>query len=70
MPRPHGRATSSVVSLVVAMDRVDVVDPVVDLVDVDLDADLVDVDLDVVLVDVDFELIFSGSSGCIQSSGP
>ena len=55
---------------VVAMNRVDVVDPVVDLVDVDLDADLVDVDLDVVLVDVDFELIFSGSSGCIQSSGP
>ena len=37
---------------VVAMNRVDVVDPVVDLVDVDLDIDLVDVDLDVDLVDV------------------
>ena len=32
----------------VAMNRVDVVDLVVDLVDVDLDVDLVDVDLDVV----------------------
>ena len=30
------------------MNRVDVVDLVVDLVDVDLDVDLVDVDLDVV----------------------
>ena len=37
-----------------AMNRVDVVDLVVDLVDVDLDVDLVDVDLvDVDLVDVD-----------------
>ena len=36
----------------VAMNRVDVVDLVVDLVDVDLDIDLVDVDLDVDLVDV------------------
>ena len=35
------------------MNRVDVVDLVVDLVDVDLDIDLVDVDLDVDLVDVD-----------------
>ena len=36
------------------MNRVDVVDLVVDLVDVDLDVDLVDVDLvDVDLVDVD-----------------
>ena len=35
-----------------AMNRVDVVDLVVDLVDVDLDIDLVDVDLDVDLVDV------------------
>ena len=43
-----GRGTSSVV----AMNRVDVVDLVVDLVDVDLDIDLVDVDLDVDLVDV------------------
>ena len=32
------------------MNRVDVVDLVVDLVDVDLDVDLVDVDLDVVPV--------------------
>ena len=36
------------------MNRVDVVDLVVDLVDVDLDIDLVDVDLDVDLVDVGF----------------
>ena len=48
-----GRGTSSVVSFVVAMNRVDVVDLVVDLVDVNLDIDLVDVDLDVELVDVD-----------------
>ena len=47
--RAAGRAT-----FVVAMNRVDVVDLVVDLVDVDLDVDLVDVDLvDVDLVDVD-----------------
>ena len=52
VPRPYGRGTSSVVSFVVAMNRVDVVDLVVDLVDVDLDIDLVDVDLDVDLVDV------------------
>ena len=39
----------------VAMNRVDVVDLVVDIVDVDLDADLVDVDLDVDLVDVDLD---------------
>ena len=39
-----------------AMNRVDVVDLVADLVDVDLDVDLVDVDLvDVDLVDVDIE---------------
>ena len=38
------------------MNRVDVVDLVVDLVDVDLDVDFVDVDLvDVDLVDVDLE---------------
>ena len=49
VPRPYGRGTSSVVSFVVAMNRVDVVD----LVDVNLDIDLVDVDLDVDLVDVD-----------------
>ena len=48
-----GRGTSSVVSFVVAMNRVDVVDLVVDLVDVNLDIDLVDVDLDVDLVDVE-----------------
>ena len=53
VPRPYGRGTSSVVSFVVAMNRVDVVDLVVDLVDVNLDIDLVDVDLDVDLVDVD-----------------
>ena len=35
------------------MNRVDVVDLVVDLVDVNLDIDLVDVDLDVDLVDMD-----------------
>ena len=56
VPRPYGRGTSSVVSFVVAMNRVDVVELVVDLVDVDLDVDLVDVDLDVDLVDVDLEL--------------
>ena len=37
----------------VAMNRIDAVDLVVDLVDVNLDIDLVDVDLDVDLVDVD-----------------
>ena len=35
VPRPYGRGTSSVVSFVVAMNRVDVVELVVDLVDVD-----------------------------------
>ena len=44
------------VSFVVAMNRVDVVDLVVDLVDVDLDVDLVDVDLQVDLVDVDLQV--------------
>ena len=39
------------VSFVVAMNRVDVVDLVVDLVDLDLDVDLVDVDLAVSLCD-------------------
>ena len=48
-----GRGTSLEVSFVVAMNGVDVVDLVVDLVDVDLDVDLVDIDLDVDLVDVD-----------------
>ena len=46
-----GRGTSSVVSFVVAMNRVDVADLVVDLVDLDLDVDLVDVDLAVSLCD-------------------
>ena len=40
-------------TFVVAMNRVDVVEIVVDLVDVDLDVGLVDVGLDVDLVDVD-----------------
>ena len=38
------------------MNRVDVVDLVVDLVEVDLDVDLVDVDLDVDVVDVDLDV--------------
>ena len=41
------------VAFVVDMNRVDVVDLIVDLVDVNLDIDLVDFDLDVDLVDVD-----------------
>ena len=48
--RHHRRGAAA--EVVVAMNRVDVVDLVVDLVDVDLDVDLVDVDL----VDVDFEV--------------
>ena len=64
VPRPYGRGTSSVVSFVVAMNRVDVVDLVVDLVVVDLVVDLVVVDLDVDLVDV-----VSLSSACILFSG-
>ena len=50
-----------------AMNRVDVVDLVVNLVDVDLDVDLVDVDLDVDLgdVDLDVDLVVFLSSGCI-----
>ena len=41
------------------MNRVDVVELVVDLVDVNLDIDLVDVDLDVdlVVVDLDIDLV-------------
>ena len=39
------------------MNRVDVVELVVDLVDVDLDVDLVGVNLDVDLVDVDLDVI-------------
>ena len=49
------------VSFVVAMNRVDVVDLIVDLVDVDLDVDLVDVDLQVDLVDVDLVVLLKGS---------
>ena len=48
--------TSSVVSFVVAMNRGDVVELVVDLVDVHLVVDLVDVDLDVDLVDVHLDV--------------
>ena len=44
-------------TFVVAMNRVDVVELVVDLVDVDLDVDLVDVDLDIDLVDVDLDVV-------------
>ena len=51
------------------MNRVDVVDLVVDLVDVYLDVDLGDVDLDVDLVDVALDVylvdVVSLSSGCI-----
>ena len=46
-----GRPTAA--TFVVAMNGVDVVELVIDLVDVDLDVDLADVDLDVDLVDVD-----------------
>ena len=59
VPRPEAAAPllwwrPKAATFVVAMNRVDVVDLVVDLVDVDLDVDLVDVDLvDVDLVDVD-----------------
>ena len=53
VPRPYGRGTSSVVFFVVAMNTVDIIDLLVDLVDVNLDVDLVDVDLDVDLVGVD-----------------
>ena len=58
VPRPYGRGTSSVVSFVVAMNRVDVVELVVDLVDVDLDVDLVDVDLPAVFLFFGLRLYF------------
>ena len=48
VPRPSGRGTSSVVSFVVAMNRIDVVDLVVDLVDLNLEVDLVAVSFDLV----------------------
>ena len=76
VPRPYGRGTSSVVSFVAAMNRVDVVELVVDLVDVDLDVGLVDVDLDVNLVDVDLDvdlvdvdLVVFQSSSCFLFVG-
>ena len=51
-------------TFVVAMYRVDVVELVVDLVDVNLDIDLVDVDLDVDLVDVDLvDILFESLLG-------
>ena len=58
------RGTFCAVSFVVAMNRVDVVDLVVDLVDADLDVDIVDVDLDVDLVHVDLVDIVLVSFGC------
>ena len=59
MPWPYGRGTSSVVSFVVAMNGLDVVELVVDLVDLDLDVDLVDVDLAVSLCDGPWCVLFS-----------
>ena len=54
------------VSFVVAMNRVDIVDLVVDLVDVNLDIDLVDVDLDVDLVNVDLvDILFES---CLRNN--
>ena len=47
------------VSFVVAINRVDVVDLVVDLVDLALDVDLVDVDLAVLLCDSPHSVLFS-----------
>ena len=63
--RPQGNIDKN---FVVAMNRVDVVELVVDLVDVNLDINLVDVDLDVDLVDFDlvdipFETLLSHNSG-------
>ena len=49
------------------MNRGDVVELVVDLVDVDLDVDLVDVDLDVDLVDVDLDVV--PFCGCCPAGG-
>ena len=62
MPRTEASAPllwrrPTAATFVVAMNRVDVVELVVDLVDVDLDVDLVDVDLDVDLVDVDLDVV-------------
>ena len=53
-----------------AMNRVDVVDLDVDLVDVDLDVDLVDVDFDVDLVDVDLAVsLYGGPRSVLFSFG-
>ena len=49
------------------MNRVDVVDLVVDLVDVDLDVDLVDGNLDVDPVDVDLDVV--PFCGCCPAGG-
>ena len=49
------------------MNRVDVVDLVVDLVYVDLDVDFVDVDLDADLVDVDLDVV--PFCGCCLAGG-
>ena len=62
MPRPEAAAPllwwrPTAATFVVAMNRVDVVELVVDLVDVDLDVDLVDFDLGVDLVDVDLDVV-------------
>ena len=64
MPRPQAAALllwwrPTAATFVVAMNRVDVVDLVVDLVDLDLDVDLVDVDLAVSLCDGPRSVLFS-----------
>ena len=59
-PPPQKRCrglTAAAPLLWLAMNRVDVVELVVDPVDVDLDVVLVDVDLDVDLVDVDLDVV-------------
>ena len=64
MPRPEAAAPllwwrPTAATFVVAMNRVDVVELVVDLVDLDLDVDLVDVDLAVSLCDGPRSVLFS-----------
>ena len=64
VPRPEAAAhllwwRPTAATFVAAMNRVDVVDLVVDLVDVDLDVDLVDVDLAVSLCDGPRSVLFS-----------
>ena len=64
VPRPSSRGTSSMASFVAAMNKADVLELVVDLVDVNLDIHLVDVDLDVDLVDVDLvDILFESLLG-------